>query len=214
MIVPQIKSLCSFTKWEGSNKEKESRQIMVLHGSKNQLRSKTSSSYFQSEILQVLKEKTVATLVDLEGFQSAALFGVLTWEWPLRRRMICSRHKIYCKSYTSQSWTSWNTNVVRKQWQVSKLRIDNTCWQTKHPQFFSKDQLLKTQDLQKSYLHLVWSSTSTPSFFPAGNNQTSSMSSEGGPDVHHGCASGPGSRADGEKSGQLDWCRIYGGFRK
>lgn len=41
---------------------------MVLHGSKNQLRSKTSSSYFQSEILQVLKEKNVATPVDLEGF--------------------------------------------------------------------------------------------------------------------------------------------------
>ena len=112
MIVPQIKYLCSFTKWEGSNKEKDSRQIVApgvwcfMMAPKNRLRSQTSSSYFQSEILQVLKEKTVATPVDLEGFLSAALFGVLTWEWPLRRRMICSRQKIYCKSYTSQSWTS------------------------------------------------------------------------------------------------------------
>ena len=189
MIVPQIKSFCSFTKWEVLIKKKDFHQIVAqgvwcFMASKNRLRSKTSSSYFQSEILQVLKEKTVATPVDLEGFLSAALFGVLTWEWPLRRRMICSRQKIYCKSYTSQSWTSLKHK--RGSEAMASFKIKN--WQyaaNKHPQFFPITNYSRLKISKHLTCLLFWLVTSTPSFFPAGNNQTSSTSSEG-PNVHHG----------------------------
>lgn len=92
---------------------------------------------------------------------------------------------------------------------MASFKIKN--WQyaaNKHPQFLPITNYSRLKISKKLTCILFWLVTSTPSFFPAGNNQTSSTSSEG-PNVHHGCASGPGSRADGEKSGQLDWCKTY-----
>ena len=122
--------------------------------------------------------------------------------------MICSRQKIYCKSYTTQSWTSLKHKRGSQTMASFKIKNWQYMLQTNILSFFPITNYSRLKISKHLTCILFWSSTWTPSFFPAGNNQTSSTSSEG-PNVHQGCASGPGSRADGEKSGQVDWCRTY-----